>query len=148
MKFTDFKTKKAEEIRTKVTDILQRFPEGKTWAGQRVIHDESTSPFELDALNNLTCLTCGGALHGIKSPSGAPNITYYTCQGDVKHKFLRVEPMSGFRKMMSNASRIISGQPLGPTDADLEALDVHLDHMGRLADDGAPAKGDQSWEGM
>ena len=142
MNFSDFKTAKAEEVRTKVADILQRFPEGKTWGGQRVIHDERCSPFELDNLNYLVCLTCGGQLRAVKSPSGAPNITYYTCEVDVTHKFLRVEPMSGFRKMMHAAERVLTGQPAGVSDADLEALDLHLDHMGRLADDGG------SWEGM
>lgn len=133
MKFTDFKTVKKAEIREKVAKVLDRLPEGN-WGGHRVIREGSAPRWQVQDLRGLDCIECEGDL--IKSPSkfGADNIKYFTCQANSTHKFVLIERLSPTRQLLAAASSILGGGPPPLTDADLEALDLNLDHMGRMKD--------------
>lgn len=127
MKFGTFKEVKAVEVKGRVVDHLQRLPDGH-WAGRRIVREDSAPDWEIQLLDFNSCLTCGKDLHSTRSPSGAPNITYYTCIDDVSHKFVRVgPPPSGLRRLLNAASGVTSGKPI---DDDLDRIDQMLSEGG------------------
>lgn len=123
MNFQTFKDQEAARQKSTVVQTLSKLPEG-FWAGRHVIRDDSSSEFTLELLDQHHCLYCDGELVVLNSPSGAPNIRYYTCKKDKDHRFARVGPQpSGLRKLLTAATNVISGQPL---DDDLDKVDQLL----------------------
>lgn len=128
MKFSAFREEQATKIKGSVVNHLNNLPGGE-WAGRRIVRDESAAHWDLQLLDNRCCLSCGGDLVMVMSPSGAPNINYYTCKENVLHKFTRVgPPLSGMRRLLAAADNVIAGRP---GDDDLEKIDkLLIERMG------------------
>lgn len=128
MKFSKFREAEAEKLRSKVVDIVSRMPQG--FAGNEVIREEKASRWDIGCLDDLTCLHCGEDLTRIPSPSGADNISYYTCNANSKHRFTRVAPQSFTQKLLGAATSMLTGAPPPITDEELAILDMQMDHKG------------------
>ena len=119
MKLSKFKADAAaaeEERKKRRSQLMHGIPNGVVYAGRRMLRDDSADPTVLELLDNLTCPVAGcyGDLQMTGSPSGDPNIFFYTCVRDLGHKYIRdrgksFTPEEGRRSILDAAAALFDG---------------------------------------